>query len=116
MADNVYMYSISYGKSINGAVDAVKTYFHSENMETQYFLRNECHIVQARAKSGKLKQFVGMDKAIEVRLTPSTITIWLPWKSAEPSGQTRLLLWQYPCLFCGRLPSPPVLVFAVKPR
>lgn len=39
-------------------------------METQFFLRNDCHIIQARAKSGKLKQLIGMDKAIEVRMTP----------------------------------------------
>ena len=71
MAENVLMYNIRSGKTIGGAVEAVKTYFHSENMETQYFLRNDCHIVQARAKSGKLKQFVGLDKAIEVRFALS---------------------------------------------
>ena len=70
MANNIYMYNIRYEKSISGAVEAVKTYLHSENMETQYFLRNDCHIVQARAKSGKLKQFVGLDKAIEICMTP----------------------------------------------
>lgn len=70
MAENVLMYNIRSGKTIGGAVEAVRTYFHSENMETQYFLRNDCHIVQARVKSGKLKQLVGLDKAIEVRFTP----------------------------------------------
>lgn len=70
MADSINTYNILFGKSINGAVDAVRTYFHSENMETQFFLRNDCHIIQARAKSGKLKQLIGMDKAIEVRMTP----------------------------------------------
>ena len=79
MAENVLMYNIRSGKTIGGAVEAVRTYFHSENMETQYFLRNDCHIVQARVKSGKLKQLVGLDKAIEVRFTPvnnnSSVTV-----------------------------------------
>lgn len=70
MADNINTYNIYSGKSIDGAVDAVRTYFYSQNMETHFLLRNDCHIVQARTKSGKLKQFIGMDKAIEVRMTP----------------------------------------------
>ena len=70
MANNIFMYNLNYGKSVNGAVDAIKAFFHSENMETQFFLQNDTHILQARARSGGLKQFVGMDKAIEVRITP----------------------------------------------
>lgn len=69
MANQSYTYQMKAGKSKAGLISAVKEYLSSvEKMETQIVTDEEGYnILQARAKSGKWKQFVGLDKAITIR-------------------------------------------------
>lgn len=70
MANQNYTYKLKDGKNLKGLISAVDTYLSdTENMETQRVAgeNNEYTMLQARAKGGKLKQIVGMDKAITIR-------------------------------------------------
>ncbi|MDE5696719.1 MAG: hypothetical protein K2I96_04785 [Lachnospiraceae bacterium] len=69
MANTSYTYALQYGKTREGLIAAVENYLSStENMETQLITDEAGYkVLQARAKGGKLKQFIGMDKAIMVR-------------------------------------------------
>jgi hypothetical protein len=67
MAD---IYTLKDGKDIQGMTAAVNTFLtYAENMETQVLtLEGGNIIIQARARSGALKQWIGMDKAITVKI------------------------------------------------
>ena len=67
MANQVYMYQLREGKSVEGAVECLRNFFFAENMECQSFNTGNGYIVQARVRSGGVKQLIGMDKAVEVR-------------------------------------------------
>ncbi len=64
------------GRKVEEIAAAVRNYLEaSENMETQCFFTNDgTAILQARARGGSVKQFVGLDRAITVRLTPVSET------------------------------------------
>ncbi len=67
MAD---IYTLREGKSIQGIAAAVNSFLTgSENMETQIInLDGGDVMIQARARGGSWKQWVGMDKAITVKI------------------------------------------------
>lgn len=69
MANTSYTYSFQNGKTREGLIAAVEDFLSTdENMETQLISDDAGYkVLQARAKGGKLKQFVGMDKAIMVQ-------------------------------------------------
>ena len=70
MANQSCTYEFKEGKNLNGLISAVDRYLSNiENMETQRVTdeNNGYTILQARAKGGKWKQIVGMDKAITIR-------------------------------------------------
>lgn len=72
MANEFLMYPIRPGKSVDAAVQTVKSCLFSDGMEVQDFFCNDCHIIQARTRSSDMKKLVGMDKAVEIRMSPST--------------------------------------------
>ncbi|MCI8810651.1 MAG: hypothetical protein HFF84_11180 [Oscillibacter sp.] len=77
MANQQYMYTLSYGKSVSGMIDAARQYLAAaENMEVQMLNGGSANvtILQARARSGGFKQLVGMDKALTIRFTESGST------------------------------------------
>lgn len=69
MAGYINTYNLN-SKSMDDAVNVIQAHLSSKNMETQFFMRDNYYIVQARTRGGKLKQVVGLDKTIEVRMTP----------------------------------------------
>lgn len=64
------MYTLREGKNIQGIATAVNSFLtYSENMETQIInLEGGDVMIQARARGGSWKQWVGMDKAITVKI------------------------------------------------
>ena len=64
------------GRKVEEIAAAVRNYLESsENMETQCFITNEgAAVLQAKARGGAIKQFVGLDRAITVRITPVSET------------------------------------------
>lgn len=64
------IYPLREGKNIQGITAAVNSFLtYAENMETQILnLEGGNVIIQARARSGALKQWIGMDKAITVKI------------------------------------------------
>jgi len=70
VSDGANTYTIPGGKTIAGAVQLIKAHFASKEMETQYFQKGGCHVIQARKQAGAIMKFVGGNKAVEVRLTP----------------------------------------------
>ena len=64
------IYAMREGKNIQGIATAVNSFLtYSENMETQIInLEGGDVMIQARARGGSWKQWVGMDKAITVKL------------------------------------------------
>ena len=64
------IYALREGKNIQGIAAVVNSFLtHSENMETQIInLEGGDVMIQARARGGSWKQWVGMDKAITVRI------------------------------------------------
>ena len=71
MGKNQFSYTLHPGKTIDGAEEVACRYLNYSNMEIQTFNQSEYRIIQARVRKGGLKQFVGMDKAIEIRLYQS---------------------------------------------
>ena len=70
MANQQFMYTLPVGKSVQGMMDATRQYLSVvENMETQTISGGSANMtaIQARAKNGGIKQFIGMDKALTVR-------------------------------------------------
>ena len=64
------------GRKVEEIAAAVRNFLESsENMETQCFITNEgTAVLQAKARGGAIKQFVGLDRAITVRITPVSET------------------------------------------
>ncbi len=71
MANHIYTYQISGGRSLYGLVSAVENHLSDEEgMETQRLTDEKgATVLQARAKGGKWKQFIGLDKALAVRFS-----------------------------------------------
>ena len=66
------IYTLPEGKSISEMSHAIQAFLmNSESMNVQV-LTTEAgqYILQARAQNGKVGQWFGLDKAIQVRLTP----------------------------------------------
>ena len=66
------IYTMPEGKSISEMSHAIQSFLmNNENMNVQ-ILTTEIgqYIIQARAQNGKVGQWFGLDKAIQVRLTP----------------------------------------------
>lgn len=65
-------YTLSNGKSIAGMTQAIEKLLKDrKNMQTQVVTMDSgSTIVQARINNGKFKQWVGLDKAITVRMDP----------------------------------------------
>lgn len=90
MANQQYMYTLSYGKSVSGMIDAARQYLAAaENMEVQMLNGGSANvtILQARARSGGFKQLVGMDKALTIRFTESGST------AAAVMAVSMFILW-----------------------
>lgn len=68
MANHMYTYTLREGKTIDELAEIVSRFLNNENMEIQSIDQPNGKIVQARVRKGGLKQLVGMDKAVEVRL------------------------------------------------
>lgn len=86
MANQQYMYTLSYGKSVSGMIDAARQYLAAaENMEVQMLNGGSANvtILQARARSGGFKQLVGMDKALTIRFTESGSTATVEFGEAK---------------------------------
>ena len=64
------------GRKVEEIAAAVRNFLESsENMVTQCFITNEgAAVLQAKARGGAIKQFVGLDRAITVRITPVSET------------------------------------------
>lgn len=64
------IYALREGKDVQGMAAAVNSFLtYSENMETQIInLEGGDVMIQARARGGSWKQWVGMDKAITVKI------------------------------------------------
>lgn len=67
MANHTYHYTMAENKNIDGLVGSTIRFLQYQNMEVQTFGSESYRVVQARIKSGELKQLVGMDKAVEIR-------------------------------------------------
>lgn len=63
-------YRIPEGKSIEGAVVAVKAVLAPRKLEIQDYMVDGCYIVQARKKTNGFGKITGGDKAVEVRFIP----------------------------------------------
>ncbi len=61
------------GRKVTDIAMAVRNFLEtSEKMETQCFFTNDGGaIIQARVRGGSVKKFVGLDKAITVKLAPA---------------------------------------------
>ena len=68
-------YTLPEGKKVNEMARAVQTYLmNSENMDVQILTAESGrYIIQARARNGKVGQWFGLDKAIQVTITPCGI-------------------------------------------
>jgi hypothetical protein len=64
------IYRLTEGKNIQGIAAAVNSFLsYAENMETQLLsLEGGDVMIQARARGGTWKQWVGMDKAITIKI------------------------------------------------
>lgn len=69
MANHMYTYTLRDGKSVDGVVDLVTRFLHNNKMEVQTLGHSECKVIQARVRKAGAKKLLGMDKAIEVRLS-----------------------------------------------
>lgn len=71
MAVKANSFPLVPGKSLNGAVQAVKSFLASEQkMEVQVLkMEDGATLIQARSVGGKWKQIVGMDKVISVKFS-----------------------------------------------
>lgn len=65
----MYTYTLRDGKSVDEVVDLVTRFLHNNKMEVQTLGHAECKVIQARVRKAGAKKLLGMDKAIEVRLS-----------------------------------------------
>ena len=66
---SIQTYMLNENKTLNGAVDAVTKFLRlSKNMDTQILTTGNGRMIQARTKGGKFKQFIGLDKALTVKI------------------------------------------------
>ena len=96
------IYTLPEGKNVNEMAHAIQMYLmNSESMNVQ-ILTTEAgqYIIQARAQNGKVGQWFGLDKAIQVTITPCgnnvvTVTIgngeWL--KKSLTMATSMVVLW-----------------------
>ena len=69
-ANNVRRYQMVPGKSVQGLVYAVENALYEKNMDVQRIGgTGNSEILQARVKGGRVKQLVGLDKALTVRMS-----------------------------------------------
>lgn len=68
MANQTYHYTLAENKTVDGLVDSTIRFLQYQSMEVQTFGGDSYRVIQARTSSGELKQLVGMDKAIEIRI------------------------------------------------
>ena len=63
-------YLLPFGKTVNGLTASIQLHLSSEKgMETQILQNgNGDFIIQARSRGGKATQWIGIDKAVSVRL------------------------------------------------
>ena len=69
MANHMYTYTLREGKSVDEVADLVRRFLYNEKMEVQTLGNAGCIVIQARVGHVGVKKLVGMDKAIEVRLS-----------------------------------------------
>lgn len=69
MANHMYTYTLRDGKSVDELVDLVTRFLQNNKMEVQTLGHAECKVIQARVRKAGAKKLLGMDKAVEVRLT-----------------------------------------------
>lgn len=69
MANHMYTYTLREGKSVDEVADLVTRFLYNEKMEVQTLGHPGCMVIQARVGKVGVKRLVGMDKAIEVRLS-----------------------------------------------
>ena len=69
MANRMYTYTFREGQTVDEVADLVIRFLHNEKMEVQTLGHPGCKVIQARLGRVGLKRMVGMDKAIEVRLS-----------------------------------------------
>ena len=68
MANQTYHYTLAENKTVDGLVDSTIRFLQYQSMEVQTFGGDSYRVIQARTSSGELKQLLGMDKAIEIRI------------------------------------------------
>ena len=66
------IFTLSYGKDASGIAHTIRSYLtNDQNMDTQLMrLDNGEYLVQARVNGGSFRQWVGLDKAVNARVTP----------------------------------------------
>ena len=69
MANHMYTYTLREGKSVDEVEDLVTRFLYNEKMEVQTLGHPGCKVIQARLAKAGVKKLLGMDKAIEVRLS-----------------------------------------------
>ena len=64
-----FMYESSKDKTTEGLLVALESVLRiKENMDTQRLIYEDEHIIQARVKKGNSKKFLGLDKAIMIKV------------------------------------------------
>lgn len=64
-----FMYKPSKDKTTEGLLVALESVLRiKENMDTQRLIYEDEHIIQARVKKGNSKKFLGLDKAIMIKV------------------------------------------------
>lgn len=69
MANHMYTYTLREGKNVEEIEKLVTRFLHNEKMEVQTLGHHECKVIQARVRKSGAKKLLGMDKAVEIRLT-----------------------------------------------
>ena len=96
------IYTLPEGKSVQEMANAIRIFLiNSENMDAQVMSTEAGqYIIQARARNGKVGQWFGLDKAIQVRLTPCSNNVvtaeigngeWL--KKSLTMATSMVVLW-----------------------
>jgi len=62
-------YTLTSDKNITGMARTIESFLRfNKKMDSQIIDIDNCHIVQARTKGGTFKKFIGMDKAITIKI------------------------------------------------
>ena len=96
------IYTLPEGKDVREMANAVRFFLmNAENMEAQVLTAETGeYIIQARARNGKVGQWFGLDKAIQVQLTPHANNVvtaeighgeWL--KKSLTMATSMVILW-----------------------